>query len=248
MEPERLDDATSWTASFVRCIPASASDSDVAGAKTAAANLQTLCARLLQLPRGAVAHDGLLVQLQRAAAAAGVDELTAVANAIGFLSQTFEATAGLLGNTLVALARLPQLVQRLRGNPKLMRAIVAEVSRFDPSVQNTRRFFMADATIGGQSIRSGDAVLLLLASANRDPSVNPNPDTFDYERREPKLFTFGSGNHRCPGRTLAETIAGAATAVLLANGFRPASIVFPIAYRPSANGRIPELTIDTAAA
>ena len=42
-----------------------------------------------------------------------------------------------------------------------------------------------------------------MASANRDPAANPNPDVFDIERENIKHVSFGHGIHLCLGLNLA---------------------------------------------
>jgi cytochrome P450 len=117
---------------------------------------------------------------------------------------------------------------------------VAEVARFDAPVQNTRRFAAGAVTAGGAMLGAGDAVLVVLAAANRDPAANDEPDAFRPDRPAPAVFTFGAADHRCPGRTVATTIAVQVVGELLAAGFEPASAV-PAGYLPLANARIPTL-------
>lgn len=74
------------------------------------------------------------------------------ANLLGLLSQTYEATAGLIGNAIVA---------RLRGAG----AAVETVLRTDPPVQNTRRFTAQAVDIDGVRIEAGQTILLVLAAA-----------------------------------------------------------------------------------
>ena len=64
-----------------------------------------------------------------------------LANLVGLLSQTCDATAGLLGNSLIALAREPQLRETAAQTTRDgLLAVVQETARHDPSVHNTRRF------------------------------------------------------------------------------------------------------------
>jgi cytochrome P450 len=176
---------------------------------------------------GATAADALLD-------AVGRPDGAMAANRVGFLSQAYEATAGLIGNTLVALGRHPALRARV-----LLRAVVREVVRHDPPVQNTRRFFAAAGPLAGERVAPGDTVLVILAAANRDPASNPDPDRFDPFRAAPRMFTFGAGVHACPGERLAVAIARAAIERLLAAGIALAPLAGPTTYRASANARIP---------
>jgi cytochrome P450 len=191
-------------------------------------------AQLLDLLRSRPA-SGLLATLAKEARSAGRDEEDVVlANAIGFLFQAHDATAGLIGNTLLALAARPSL-----RDPDLLPQVLLEVLRCDPPVQNTRRFVARDGLILGRPVKEGDAVLVVLAAANRDPAANPDPDRFDVLRRDRRLFTFGIGPHACPGETLATTIAQAGIEALLRAGLDLEALAGSFTYRPSANGRIP---------
>ena len=82
-------------------------------------------------------------------------------------------------------------------------------------------------------------MLVVLASANRDPAVNRDPNRFDMFRAERQAFTFGAGVHACPGEEIATTIAQVGVERLLAAGLDPDALVGAITYRPSANTRIP---------
>jgi cytochrome P450 len=115
--------------------------------------------------------------------------------------------------------------------------LLAEVQRFDPPVQNTRRFVAAPCEIDSVRLNATDVILVLLASANRDPLLNDNPDTFLLDRPNRRSFTFGAGRHQCPGQRLALSIAGATLKQFLA--MRPTLEQLKWQYRPSTNGRIP---------
>jgi cytochrome P450 len=178
---------------------------------------------------------GLLATLARELRDAGRDEGDVVlANAVGFLFQAHDATAGLIGNTLLALAGRPDL-----RDPDLLPQVLQEVLRCDPPVQNTRRFVVRDGLLLGRPVKSGDAILVVLAAANRDPAANPDPDRFDVFRQDRRLFTFGIGPHACPGETLAATIAQAGVEAMLRAGLDLEALAGSFTYRPSANGRIP---------
>ena len=58
--------------------------------------------------------------------------------------------------------------------------------------------------IGGVAIPADTNLLLLIGSANRDPSVFPDPDSFDIRRANAdEHLSFGIGPHHCLGAPLA---------------------------------------------
>ena len=94
-------------------------------------------------------------QVERGRAAAGhLLDLLPDANRIGFFFQAYDATAGLIGNTLLALASEPGDVQET----------LLMVLRTDPPGQNTRRFVAEDGIVAGRSLKAGDTVLVLLVA------------------------------------------------------------------------------------
>ena len=181
---------------------------------------------------------GLLAELRHSAHESHWnDDLAIVSNAVGLLSQGHEATAGWIGNALVALGQQPLVLERLRREPQALGAFVDEVNRHDPSVQNTRRFVATPTLVQGAELEPGDAILLVLAAANRDPAFNPQGEDFDIDRRERRSMSFGAAAHRCPGDKLARAIVQGALAAWLARGVEPPQAV---GYRPSVNVRIPQ--------
>lgn len=182
--------------------------------------------------------DGLARRLRDAAAReGGIDPAAVTANAVGFLFQVHDAGAGLLGNAILALGARPELRRALMADRSLLPGLVQEVLRCDPPAQNTRRFVAEDTAIAGQALRAGDTILVVIAAANRDPALNPDPDRFDPARPDRRLLTFGHGRHACPGDAIAAAIAMAGLDALLDR--LPHWPERPAGYRPSPNVRMP---------
>ena len=127
---------------------------------------------------------------------AAAERLSNVCDEIGLLFQTYDATAALIGNTLLAFADG-------RAGQQSISQTVAAVVRYDPPVHNTRRFAAAATNIHGATVNAGDCVLAVLAAANRDPQADG------------RVYTFGTGPHACPGSRIACTIAEAGVEYLL---------------------------------
>ncbi|GGS02801.1 MULTISPECIES: cytochrome P450 [Streptomyces] len=79
-----------------------------------------------------------------------------------------------------------------------------EIVRWATPVNAFQRTATRDTELGGVPIREGDRVGLFYASANRDPEVFTDPDTFDITRDpNPHLGFGGGGPHYCLGKSLA---------------------------------------------
>jgi cytochrome P450 len=233
---DRLAEAAGWTGDFAPCFSPRVSPGQIEVGKEAAGRLLELFRAIQSAPEAA---RGLLAALGRETRRLGREDPDAVvANAVGFLFQAYEATAGLIGNAFLALASHPELRERAGMDGGLL-GVVQEVLRHDPPIQNTRRFLAGPATIAGQELAEGEVLLVVLAAANRDPVANPHPDRFDVARSDRRLFTFGAGPHACPGEALAATIATAGVEAILRRGVDPERLAATFAYRPSANARIP---------
>lgn len=228
-----LPRVAAWVREFVACLSPLVGSDEGVRAHRAAESLMTGMTRLVaaSAPRDA----SLLQAVQTAAGPQACGARPLIANLVGLLSQTCDATAGLVGNSLLAMAR--HGAPPPAGTPS---AWIEEVARHDAPVQNTRRFVAEDTLLEGQPLRAGDAVLLVLAAAQRDPALNPAPDRFDPERPARRLLGFGHGPHACPGQALAIALAGAAVQALRERGFdRHAVARHAGRYRPSVNARIP---------
>jgi cytochrome P450 len=234
---ETLPQVDRWMRDFVACLSPLSTAQELQGASIAAGELMM---RFEALAADTAPRNGTLLAAVMAESDASAPlSRSLLANIVGLLSQTCDATAGLLGNSLVALVRESSLRQAARTRDGLQ-AIVEETARHDPSVHNTRRFAVEPITIAGTSLAVGEAVLLVLAAANRDPAFNPDPDSFTLVRARRRMLGFGHGMHACPGQALACTLAAAGLEALL--GRAPdldAMRERGWHYRPSANARIP---------
>lgn len=115
-----------------------------------------------------------------------------------------ETTLHLIGNGTLALLTHPGEFERLQRDPSLISSTVEELLRFDPSVEIPRaRVAVEDVELAGVTIRTGDVVLVAIASANRDPDRFDDPENLNISRSENKHLTFGKGIHVCIGLALA---------------------------------------------
>ncbi|MBV7481995.1 cytochrome P450 [Bordetella sp. BOR01] len=201
--------------------PAATAD-NVAAGHAAAARLQATLAALLETQAGGTP----LAVLRGRAAQAGIEPDVIAANLAGLLFQSCEAGAGLIGNTLVALARDPVTAAAARQDTRECLRMAAHTAQYDPPVHNTRRYLCAPIPLDGHVLPAGATVLLVLAAAGiEQPGAIP--------------WTFGAGRHACPGHAPAIQSAGQAVSRLLQGGLDPAQLLGGPHYRPLPNARVP---------
>lgn len=89
-------------------------------------------------------------------------------------------------------------------NPALIPSAIEECLRAAGSVVAWRRIATEDTLVGSKKIPKGGKLLIVQASANRDPRHFENPDEFDiYRHNAAEHFTFGYGAHQCMGKNIA---------------------------------------------
>jgi cytochrome P450 len=110
----------------------------------------------------------------------------------------------MVGNIAVHLARHADLQARLRTEPSLMPRAIEEFLRLYTPYRGFARTANRDVEFSGKTIKEGEPIALLYASANRDESVFKNGDQFELDR--PNItdhLAFGMGPHVCVGVPLA---------------------------------------------
>ncbi len=88
-------------------------------------------------------------------------------------------------------------------DPGLISDAFNEVLRYDMPTQFLMRTLRNDVEIHGERMRKGRPVMVLYPSANRDDREFDEPDSFDIERRPPRILSFGHGIHACIGAHFA---------------------------------------------
>jgi cytochrome P450 len=115
----------------------------------------------------------------------------------------YETTRNLIGNSLYLLLKHKHQFELLHQEPQLVDRCIREVLRFESPVQYTGRIAFQDIFLGDAAIRSGDLVIVDIASANRDPNIFSNPNTFNIMRKPIANLAFGHAHHYCLGATLS---------------------------------------------
>jgi cytochrome P450 len=105
---------------------------------------------------------------------------------------------------LLALLQHPDQFEKLQNNMALLPLAIDETIRWVTPTKHFMRTATADYELRGQTIKEGESVMLMYASANRDEEVFDAPFEFRVDRRPNKHLAFGFGTHHCLGHMLAK--------------------------------------------
>jgi len=115
-----------------------------------------------------------------------------------------DTTTSLIGNSVVALLRHPDVLTALRSDPSRIPAALEELLRYDsPVPHSTFRYATEPVDIAGVAVPAGAQVIISLAAANRDACKFAQPETLDIDRSDVRHIAFGHGIHFCLGAALA---------------------------------------------
>lgn len=115
-----------------------------------------------------------------------------------------ETTRTVIGTTCLALMESPDQRQILIDEPEVIgETAVEEFIRYVSPILNMRRTVTTAHELHGKTLNEGDQVLLMYASANRDPAAFEDPDQLDVRRDARNHLSFGFGTHFCLGASMA---------------------------------------------
>jgi cytochrome P450 len=121
-----------------------------------------------------------------------------------------------MGNILTALLSHRNQLELLRSDPdEHIPWAIWEALRWEAPVGMLPRACPDATSWHGIDIPAQTPMVFAINAANRDPSVYPDPDTFDIARRATPLVAFGQGPHSCIGNWLAFAELSAALRTLL---------------------------------
>jgi cytochrome P450 len=148
--------------------------------------------------------DGLLDALLAAADRGEMTERAVLETLVLFwgsgpANPGFLVTAG-----VEEFARRPEVFDAYRAEPDARAAIINEIVRLNPPELSFPRFPMEDIEIRGVPIPAGAQIRFMIAAANRDPEMFPDPDAFDHTRPADasRNLSFGIGPHSCAGQVI----------------------------------------------
>jgi cytochrome P450 len=150
--------------------------------------------------------DDMITQLCQVGADGEVDPLTddEIGTFVSLLAIAgSETVTKLVGGSFALFDRYPAFWEGIRADPALAATATDEVLRFWPPAQFQGRMTTRQVEVQGTTIPEGSPVLLLTASANRDPREFDRPDELLLDRPDHIALGFGYGLHSCLGAALA---------------------------------------------
>jgi hypothetical protein len=160
-----------------------------------------------------------------------------IANCIVTMVGGQETTTNLIGNGLLTLMRHPEKLAQMRDDPRMMPTGLEELLRFESPSQHTGRIAREDVEMGGKQIRKGQAVMAIMAAANRDPERFPDPDRLILDRADNKHLAFGWAAHFCFGAPLARIEGQIAFETILRRLPNLALVPGPLVWRSNSGLR-----------
>lgn len=130
----------------------------------------------------------------------GLDQI--ISDCLLLLDGGAETTRTVIARTLLDLADRPGAWQQFRSGIDLDTA-VEEFIRWVTPIHNMCRTAVSDYELHGEIIKSGDQLVMMYSSANRDPRHFDDPEAYDLTRSPNNHLSFGFGTHFCLGAALA---------------------------------------------
>ncbi|MCU1466454.1 MAG: Cytochrome, partial [Actinomycetia bacterium] len=116
-----------------------------------------------------------------------------------------ETTRNALSGGMLALSNFPGERDKLVADMGLVNSATEEVLRYVSPVISFCRTVTSDTELRGRTLRTGDVLLNVYPSANRDADIFDDPDAFLVDRSPNLHLAFGTGPHFCLGANLART-------------------------------------------
>lgn len=214
---DRARDLLDWSHAMVKMYELDTTPAQAEAATQAAADFRDYVLELVALRRREPRDDLVTRLVEARVEGRRLSDPELVSTIVVLLNAGHEATVNTLGNGVLALLRHPQQWARLVDGEVEPAAAVEELIRWDPPLQLFERWVLEEGVeIAGEPVPRGAKVALLFGSANRDPRVFTEPESFDVGRANAaEHIGFGGGIHVCIGAPLARIELEAALRALV---------------------------------
>jgi hypothetical protein len=203
----------SWTDSIVGATAAGAPET----AMSAIMEMLAYFTELIEIRRAEPGDDTVSHLVRASEEGDTVTVLQVLGFAFTMVTGGNDTSTGLLGGSAELLTAHPDDRRRLAEDPSLIPVAVEEFLRLTSPVQGLARTTTRDVTIHGTVIPSGDKVLMLYGSGNRDErEFGEDAGVVRLDRNPSQILTFSNGAHFCLGAAAARLMARVTLEELLA--------------------------------
>ena len=115
-----------------------------------------------------------------------------------------DTTSSAAAGGVQALASAPKELKKLIDDPSISNLAVEEAIRWVSPVKHFMRYATENYSLRNKDIKTGDALMMLYPSGNRDEDVFQKPQNFIADRKPNRHLAFGFGAHHCLGNILAK--------------------------------------------
>ncbi|MFC9928966.1 cytochrome P450 [Streptomyces sp. NPDC127190] len=198
-----------WSTEIARLLELGAAPPDdlAAASQRAVAECTEYFVKALEARRAEGGTDLMSTLLSVADTIEGLTVHHVAAMCVLLIVPGLDTFANLIGNAVVLLAQHPEVLNRLAEEPALGDDVLDEVLRLEPPTHASWRVVNEPIELHGQTMQTGDVVLLMLAAANRDEREFENPDAVSLGAHGRKHLSFGRGIHYCLGDNLSRLMA-----------------------------------------
>lgn len=146
--------------------------------------------------------DGMLAY--RLPDGSDLDDVEAATQLLCIFIGGTETVPKIVAHGLWELAQRPDQLAAVRADPRnTVPRAREEMIRYCAPAQWFARTARKPFTLHGTTVKPGQRIITLLASANRDEREYPDPDAFQWDRPIKRSLAFGRGQHFCIGYHLA---------------------------------------------
>ncbi len=203
-DPADYDDLLRWSDDMIRGTSATSDQEAATKAMMAGIEYREFQLRIIADRRAREPQDDLVSILCHAEIdGERLDDESIVNETLLILIGGDETTRHVISRGMLALLEFPDQRQILIDDPAAIELGVEELLRYVSPILNMSRTVTADVEVAGELLRTGDQVILLYPSANRDESVFDDPQRLDVRRQPNPHIAFGFGPHFCLGASLA---------------------------------------------
>jgi cytochrome P450 len=178
-----------WTGAIHSVLAPVAQPERMPAANVAASEFMSYIRALLIKRRAAPGEDLLTGLIAAEEDGERLTEEELIATVLFIFTAGHATTRDLVGSGLLAFMSNRDQWERLVSDPSMAPSAVEECLRYSPSVPLTMRRALQETMLGAILTPAGEAVLVSIAAANRDPRRFPDPDRFDIGRadNEPRI-------------------------------------------------------------